>query len=171
MPGFLTTASGMTVWEQHRFLLWQNTDQIGGDDGRNLARGHELSECPFDDHVNFGTHGRNEFGRRDRQGDDQQTVLILRHDRFVFDRNRQIDALGEVAVSNLFLNERAAEGPAGFLTPSRNDQAALVHLYAQRVGVGTGDLHMYDDPAARFVHEDVGVWLESPGPKAHCEIH
>src|SRR6185312_12822857 len=121
MPGFLTTASGMTV-------CGNSTASCSGRMPIKLAGtifasdfvGMRLGMCPLYQDMEFRPHRGTIRGSGDRQRDDQKTAVVTSRNAFVFHRYRQRDALDEIAVNDLLLREGAA--PPNRFEPSAGDK-------------------------------------------------
>src|SRR5579863_9134490 len=106
MPGFLTTASGMTV-------CGNSTASCSGRMPIKLAVtifepdfvGMRLGMCPLYQDMELRPHGGTVCGRGDRQRDDEKAAVVTGRNALVFHRHRQRNALDAVTINDFFLHE------------------------------------------------------------------
>src|SRR5581483_158575 len=109
MPGFLTTASGMTVCGNST-ASWSGRMPMtlaGTMVGEFFCAGMSLDVGPLYNDVELGACGPSVGGDRDRQRHDEEPVDVVGDGALVFHGDREGDAPGEITRRNFLLHERA----------------------------------------------------------------
>ncbi len=83
-----------------------------------------LGVRPLYHDVKLGSRRLHVSRRRNRRDNDQEAVFITRLDAFVLDRDGEGYSLYELAVSDLFLDERAAAKSRRFAAAPGSDETS-----------------------------------------------